>query len=90
MTKLAGDGVALFHVTIMMLAISWVTMLSRLAVRRWLKPEAMGVDDYLMCASLVRNHPIHGCSSHLTLPSPRLFVKRFLPVSLSDPRLSSR
>lgn len=50
----AGDGVVLLHVTIAMLTLSWVTLSARLAVRKWLKPEAMGADDYLMFAGLVR------------------------------------
>ena len=53
----AGDGVLLLHVTIAMLTLSWVTLCTRLAVRKWLKPEAMGADDYLMFAGLVRSHP---------------------------------
>lgn len=52
----AGDGVLLLHVTIAMLTLSWVTLCARLAVRKWLKPEAMGADDYLMFAGLVRSH----------------------------------
>lgn len=53
----AGDGVVLLHVTIAMLTLSWVTLSARLAVRKWLKPEAMGADDYLMFAGLVRSYP---------------------------------
>ncbi|KAK7723005.1 hypothetical protein SLS63_009033 [Diaporthe eres] len=49
----AGDGVVLLHVTIAMLTLSWVTLSARLAVRKWLKPEAMGADDYLMFAGLL-------------------------------------
>jgi hypothetical protein len=49
----AGDGVVLLQVTIAMLTLSWVTLCARLAVRKWLKPEAMGADDYLMFAGLV-------------------------------------
>lgn len=52
----AGDGVQLLHVTIAMLTLSWVTLCARLAVRKWLKPEAMGADDYLMFVGLVRSH----------------------------------
>lgn len=52
----AGDGVLLLHVTIAMLTLSWVTLGARLAVRKWLKPEAMGADDYLMFTGLVRSH----------------------------------
>ncbi|KAI7784998.1 cation-transporting atpase 4 [Diaporthe eres] len=48
----AGDGVVLLHVTIAMLTLSWVTLSARLAVRKWLKPDAMGADDYLMFAGL--------------------------------------
>lgn len=50
----AGDGVLLLKVTIAMLTLSWVVLCTRLAVRKWLKPEAMGADDYLMFAGLVR------------------------------------
>lgn len=53
MVEPKGDGVTLLYVTSVMLALSWATLLSRLSVRRWLKPEAMGLDDYLMCAGLV-------------------------------------
>lgn len=49
----AGDGVTLLYVTIVMLALSWLGVIMRLSVRRWLKPEAMGMDDALMCAGLV-------------------------------------
>ncbi|KAL1877920.1 hypothetical protein Daus18300_002273 [Diaporthe australafricana] len=49
----AGDGVQLLHVTVAMLTLSWVTLSARLAVRKWLKPEAMGADDYLMFAGLL-------------------------------------
>lgn len=49
----AGDGVVLLHVTIAMLTLSWVTLCARLSVRKWLKPEAMGPDDYLMFAGLL-------------------------------------
>ncbi|KAJ0121927.1 cation-transporting atpase 4 [Diaporthe amygdali] len=49
----AGDGVLLLHVTIAMLTLSWVTLGARLAVRKWLKPEAMGADDYLMFTGLI-------------------------------------
>lgn len=52
----AGDGVQLLHVTIAMLTLSWITLCARLAVRKWLKPEAMGADDYLMFVGLVRSH----------------------------------
>lgn len=54
MTDEASTGVALLHITIALLVLSWVTVVARLAVRTWLKPEAMGMDDYLMVAGLVR------------------------------------
>ncbi|KAG8157362.1 hypothetical protein KVR01_012746 [Diaporthe batatas] len=53
MTDPAGDGVLLLRVTIAMLTLSWVVLLSRLGVRRWLKPEAMGTDDHLMFVGLI-------------------------------------
>lgn len=48
-----GTGLVSLYVASVMLALSWVTLIARLSVRRWLKPEAMGADDYLMCAGLV-------------------------------------
>lgn len=58
----AGVGVTLLHVTIVMLVLCWATVIARLSVRRWLKPDAMGADDYLMVAGLVRS-----CSEPLPL-----------------------
>ncbi|CAN8105333.1 unnamed protein product [Discula destructiva] len=49
----AHYGVPLLHTTIALLILSWATVAGRLSVRRWLKPEAMGLDDYMMCAGLV-------------------------------------
>lgn len=53
-----GDGITLLLVTSVLLALSWVTVAARLSVRRWLKPEAMGLDDLLMCAGLVCFLPV--------------------------------
>ncbi|KUI64224.1 hypothetical protein VM1G_11005 [Cytospora mali] len=53
MVEPKGDGLTLLYVTAVMGILSWITVLSRLAVRRWLKPEAMGLDDYLMCIGLI-------------------------------------
>lgn len=53
MTDPAGVGVTLLRITIVMLVLSWSTVVARLSVRRWLKPEAMGMDDYMMCVGLV-------------------------------------
>ncbi|RYP06129.1 hypothetical protein DL764_003351 [Monosporascus ibericus] len=47
----AGVGVSLLHVTIVMLALSWVVFATRTGVRIWIK--AFGVDDWLMGAGLV-------------------------------------
>lgn len=49
----AGEGVPLLNVTIALLVVCCATVAGRLSVRRWLKPEAMGLDDYLMVAGLV-------------------------------------
>lgn len=49
----AGMGVTLLRITIVMLVLSWATVAARLSVRRWLKPEAMGMDDHMMCIGLV-------------------------------------
>lgn len=53
MVQPEGTGVTLLYVASILMAISWMTVLARLSVRRWLKPEAMGMDDYLMCIGLV-------------------------------------
>lgn len=49
-------GVTLLRITIVMLVLSWATVVARLSVRRWLKPEAMGLDDHMMCLGLVCVH----------------------------------
>lgn len=49
-------GVTLLRITIVMLVLSWSTVVARLSVRRWLKPEAMGMDDHMMCVGLVSEH----------------------------------
>ncbi|UPK91994.1 hypothetical protein LCI18_002929 [Fusarium solani-melongenae] len=51
MAKVAGDGVPLLYLTIVMLSLSWVTLVTRLGVRRWKK--ILGLDDWLMCVGLV-------------------------------------
>lgn len=51
MGKVAGDGVPLLYLTIVMLSLSWVTLVTRLGVRRWKK--ILGLDDWLMCVGLV-------------------------------------
>lgn len=55
-------GVTLLRITIVMLVLSWATVAARLSVRRWLKPEAMGMDDHMMCIGLVccSTHPLNG------------------------------
>lgn len=67
MSDPAGLGVTLLYVTIVMLALSWITVILRLSVRRWLKPDAMGLDDSLMCIGLVCcTPPTTRCTSHFT------------------------
>jgi hypothetical protein len=51
MAKVAGDGVPLLYLTIVMLSLSWATLVTRLGVRRWKK--ILGLDDWLMCVGLV-------------------------------------
>lgn len=53
MVEPKGDGVTLLYVASILMALSWLTVLTRLSVRRWLKPEAMGLDDYFMVIGLV-------------------------------------
>lgn len=47
----AGDGVALLHVSIILLVLTWITVLVRVFVRTWRR--VLGMDDYLMAAGLV-------------------------------------
>ncbi|ORY60841.1 uncharacterized protein BCR38DRAFT_308873, partial [Pseudomassariella vexata] len=51
MVKPAGDGVQLLYTSIVMMSLSWVMVISRVAVRRWIK--AFGVDDWLMISGLM-------------------------------------
>ncbi|KAK9419724.1 hypothetical protein SUNI508_07210 [Seiridium unicorne] len=46
-----GDGVVLLYVTIVMLTLSWITLVARLGVRR--RINAFGSDDWLMFAGLI-------------------------------------
>ncbi|KAK7426752.1 hypothetical protein QQZ08_006788 [Neonectria magnoliae] len=51
MSPVAAEGVPLFWLTILVLAISWIIVIARLAVRHWKKN--LGLDDWLMVAGLV-------------------------------------
>ncbi|KAF4960302.1 hypothetical protein FSARC_10499 [Fusarium sarcochroum] len=51
MARVAGDGVSLLYVAIVMLTLSWIFASARLAVRRW--KRNLGLDDWLMCAGLI-------------------------------------
>ncbi|KAF3763428.1 hypothetical protein M406DRAFT_293095 [Cryphonectria parasitica EP155] len=53
MVEPAGVGVPLLRVTILFLVLTWVTVIVRVSVRRWLRPEAKGLDDLMMCIGLV-------------------------------------
>lgn len=67
MASPAGMGVTLLRITIVMLVLSWSTVVARLSVRRWLKPEAMGMDDHMMCIGLVSMHPPAFCCDPILL-----------------------
>jgi hypothetical protein len=47
-----GDGIHLFWTSILLLAICWLTFITRVGVRIW--REALGSDDFLMGVGLVR------------------------------------
>lgn len=51
MVKPGGDGVALLYTSIVLLTLSWVVFIPRVAVRIWRK--ALGTDDYVMFCGLV-------------------------------------
>lgn len=46
-----GDGIALLYISIVLLALSWVTFAARVGVRQWKK--ALGMDDMAMAIGLV-------------------------------------
>lgn len=62
MVEPKGTGLTLLYVSSVLMALSWLTVLARLSVRRWLKPEAMGLDDYFMVIGLVRASKVFSCS----------------------------
>ncbi|KAK7414011.1 hypothetical protein QQX98_007122 [Neonectria punicea] len=51
MSPVAAEGVPLFWLTILVLAISWIIVVARLGVRHWKKN--LGLDDWLMVAGLI-------------------------------------
>ncbi|KAK7964155.1 hypothetical protein PG988_011129 [Apiospora saccharicola] len=51
MVKVAGEGVPLLYLTIVLLVLSWVTYAVRVGVRRWIKE--FGADDWFMGGGLV-------------------------------------
>ncbi|KAH6866081.1 hypothetical protein B0T10DRAFT_534383 [Thelonectria olida] len=51
MARVVAEGVPLLYVTILMLALSWVIFVARLAVCKW--REILGLDDWLMCTGLI-------------------------------------
>ncbi|PSR88669.1 hypothetical protein BD289DRAFT_481956 [Coniella lustricola] len=53
MSDPAGVGATLLRVTIFLLLLSWLTVITRLSVRYWLRPEARGLDDLMMCVGLI-------------------------------------
>jgi hypothetical protein len=59
MVQPAGDGVALFYASILLVALSWITYITRVGVRIWRK--AFGSDDYIMGVGLVRVHQLTSC-----------------------------
>lgn len=51
MARVAGEGVPLLWITIVMLTLSWIFLSARLGVRKW--KNNLGLDDWLMFAGLV-------------------------------------
>lgn len=49
-----GDGVILLYVTSVMLVLSWIVLIARFGVRKWI--NAIGTDDILMAVGLVSTH----------------------------------
>ncbi|KAJ4987870.1 hypothetical protein SVAN01_06600 [Stagonosporopsis vannaccii] len=47
----AGDGVALLYASIILLVLTWITVLMRVCVRIWRR--VLGMDDYLMVLGLI-------------------------------------
>ncbi|RSL80952.1 hypothetical protein CDV31_017079 [Fusarium ambrosium] len=51
MSRVAGKGVPLFCLIIVLLVLSWPILIARMVVRRWIK--SLGLDDWLMCVGVV-------------------------------------
>ncbi|KAK7911969.1 hypothetical protein PG985_014450 [Apiospora marii] len=51
MVKVAGEGIPLLNLTIVLLVLSWFTFVARVGVRRWIK--GFGADDWLMGGGLI-------------------------------------
>jgi hypothetical protein len=51
MAPVAGEGVPLLYITIVMLTLSWIFATARIGVRRW--KNNFGLDDWLMFTGLV-------------------------------------
>lgn len=51
MAPVAGEGVPLLWITIVMLTLSWIFLSARLGVRKW--KDNLGLDDWLMFGGLV-------------------------------------
>jgi hypothetical protein len=51
MAPVAGEGVPLLYITIVMLTLSWIFATARIGVRRW--KNNFGLDDWLMFGGLV-------------------------------------
>jgi hypothetical protein len=51
MAPVAGEGVPLLWITIVMLILSWIFLSARLGVRKW--KNNLGLDDWLMFGGLV-------------------------------------
>ncbi|KAF5716276.1 integral membrane protein [Fusarium mundagurra] len=51
MAPVAGEGVPLLRITIVMLTLSWIFLSARLVVRRW--KNNLGLDDWLMFGGLI-------------------------------------
>lgn len=71
----AGDGVALFYGSIVLLVLSWTIFCMRVGVRVWRK--AFGLDDYIMFVGIVSSKSIV-----IDEPTDRWIFNRFFSQSL--------
>ncbi len=74
MVQPAGDGVPLLYASILLLILSWLTVISRAVVRIW--KNVLGWDDWLMFIGIVRVQPAYPFAETQNVLITRSFSSR--------------